>query len=351
MPAQAEPAQADPAPAAATADPKQADPKQAHVAATWKHDSPLIACRFDPQARYVFAAAQDQTIQRFDVTTGNKVALKAHDSWLRAIGFSPDGATTYTGGYDGRLVWWPTAAEAPAAARTVDAHAGWIRALSVSPDGKRIATAGNDHLVKIWNAEDGSLVSTFTGHDRHVYSVLFHPGGEWLLSGDLRGVVKQWETATGKLVREFDAKDLYTPNPGQGAEYGGVRSLALSPDGKHLACGGLYKGENPFGAVQEPLVVVFEWESTNKVQSHTANGGLKGIIWNAQYHPDGYLIGGCGGSGGGHLLFWKLDAANEFHRFTLPNTVLDMHLSHDGLQVATAHYDRQLRITRLSAKA
>jgi WD40 repeat protein len=331
--------------------PVAADPKQAHVAAAWKHDSPFVACRFDPQGRYVFAAAQDMTIQRFEVANGNKVALKAHDSWVRAIGFSPDGGTTYTAGYDGRLVWWPTAAEAPAATRTVDAHAGWVRSLAVSPDGKRIATGGNDHLVKLWNAEDGSPASTFSGHDRHVYSVLFHPSGQWVLSGDLRGVVKQWEAATGKLVREFDAKDLYTPNPGQAAEYGGVRSLALSPDGKHLACAGLYKGSNPFGAVQEPLVVVFEWESAKKVQSHTAAGDSKGIVWNAEYHKDGYLVGGCGGSGGGHLLFWKLDAANEFHRFSLPNTTLDMHLAPDGVQVATAHHDRHVRITRLAAKA
>jgi WD40 repeat protein len=340
------PALADPPAPAVTI-----DPKQAHVSSQWKHDSPLIACRFDPQTRYVFAAAQDQSVLRFDAANGNKIAFKAHDSWVRAIAFSPDGNTTYTGGYDGRLIWWPTAAEAPTPSRKVDAHKGWLRAIAVSPDGKRIATGGNDHLVKLWNAEDGSLVNTFSGHDRHVYSVLFHSAGELLLSGDLRGVVKQWEVASGKIVREFDAKDLYTPNPGQGAEYGGVRSMALSADGKHLACGGLYKGENPFGAVQEPLVVVFEWGSAKKVQSHIAAGGLKGMIWHAEYHKDGFLVGGTGGSGGGHLLFWKLDAPNEFHRFSLPNTVLDMDLSGDGIQVATAHHDGHLRVTRLTAKA
>jgi WD40 repeat protein len=327
-----------------------ADPKLAHVAADFKHDSPFIACRFDPKERYLFAAAQDQTVQRFELATGKKTAFKAHDSWVRAIGFSPDGMATYTGGYDGRLIFWTTAAESPEPIRKVDAHHGWMRALAVSPDGKRVATCGNDNLVKLWNAEDGSLVRTLSGHDRHIYSVMFHSKGEWIISGDLRGIVKQWDVASGKHVRDFDAKDLYTPNPGQGAEYGGVRSLALSPDGKHLACGGLYKGENPFGAVQEPLVVVFEWESAKKVQSHVANGGLKGIVWNAEYHKDGYLVASCGGAGGGHLLFWKLDAAAEFHRFSLPNTALDSHLGAGGLQVATAHHDGHVRVTRLAAK-
>jgi WD40 repeat protein len=339
-----------PAPAAPPA--AKADPKLAHVAAGWQHSSPFISCRFDPKGRFVFAGAQDNTVQRFDAASGQKVALAgAHDSWVRAMEFSPDGETVFTGGYDGRLTWWPAAAPAPTPQRKIDAHSGWLRSIAVSPDGKLLATGGNDHLVKLWNASDGALVRAFAGHDRHVYSTLFHPGGQLLLSGDLRGVVKLWEVATGKEVGAFDAKDLYTPNPGQAAEYGGVRTMALSPDGKHLACGGLYNGSNPFGAVQDPLVLVFEWESKKKVQSHVTQGALKGIAWRVVYHPEGFLIGASGGSAGGFLLFWKLEAANEFHRFQLPNTALDMDLCSDGLRVATAHYDRHVRITRLAAKA
>jgi WD40 repeat protein len=330
----------------------KADPKLAHVAAQWNHSSPFISCRFDPKGQFVLAGAQDQSVQRWELASGKKLAplAGAHDSWVRAIGFSPDGQTTYTGGYDGRLAWWPTAAEKPSSARRIDAHAGWVRMVAASPDGKLIATAGNDHLVKLWNAADGQLVRTLSGHDRHVYSVMFHPSGQFVVSGDLRGQVNQWQTASGKIVRTFDAKDLYTPNPGQAAEYGGVRSLSLSPDGKFLACGGLYKGENPCGAVQEPLVLVFEWESGKKVQLHVANGGLKGIIWQAIHHPDGFLLGASGGSGGGVLLFWKREAPAEFHRFALPNTALDMDLHPDGIQVVTAHHDRHIRMTRLAAK-
>jgi hypothetical protein len=55
-------------------------------------------------------------------------------------------------------------------------------------------------------------------------------------------------------------------------------------------------------------------------------------------------------SSGGHLLFWKPDADKDYHRFGLPHLARDMDLHPDGLQVATAHYDRHVRITRLAAK-
>jgi hypothetical protein len=65
---------------------------------------------------------------------------------------------------------------------------------------------------------------------------------------------------------------------------------------------------------------------------------------------DGSLMGVSGGSSGGNLLFWKPDSEKPFHRFQLPNIARDMDLHPDGLQVATAHHDRHVRITRLAAK-
>ena len=45
---------------------------------------------------------------------------------------------------------------------------------------------------------------------------------------------KLWEVATGKEVRTFDAKPLHTYEGGQQVDFGGVRALAISPDGKSL---------------------------------------------------------------------------------------------------------------------
>ena len=73
-----------------------------------------------------------------------------------------------------------------------------------------VATGGNDNLVKLWSAADGKPVRTFTGHANRVYSVLFHPDGKRLISGDLMGSVRVWELASGKEVGVFDAKELHT---------------------------------------------------------------------------------------------------------------------------------------------
>ena len=327
-----------------------ADIKLTHVAQALPHGSPLVSCRFDPKGRFVFAGAEDNTVQRWDLATAAKTPLAAHDSWVKSLAFSPDSETLVTGGYDGRLIWWSAAAEKPAPLRKVEAHAGWIRGLSVGAEGKLLASGGNDRLVKLWNLSDGSLVREVTGHESHVYSVLFHPTGQFVISGDLKGQIHQCETATGKLVRTFDAKALHSYNGGQQVDFGGVRGLALSPDGKYLAASGLFNASNPLGAVHDPVVLLFEWESQKLVQTHIAEG-LKGVAWRVLYLPDGTLVAVCGGTSGGFFSFWKPDQNKELQRIQLPNLARDLDLHPDGIQLAVAHFDRQVRICKMTAKS
>ncbi|SVC14550.1 uncharacterized protein METZ01_LOCUS267404, partial [marine metagenome] len=262
----------------------KAEPKQVHVSKEYAHGAPLINCRFDPKGQHVFATAEDRAIIRWTLADGKKAEFKAHDSWVRGLAFSLNGETLVTAGYDDTLVWWPANAEKPTPIRQVKAHAGWIRAIASSPDGKILASGGNDRVLKLWSLADGKPVRQMTGHKLDIYSVMFHPDGRHILSGDLMGHVRQWEIATGKEVRKFDAKDLHTYNSGQKVHYGGVRSLALSPDNKHLVSGGLYKGSNPLGAVNEPLVMRFDW-TTQKVLKKHITDGVKGVIWRTLFHP------------------------------------------------------------------
>ena len=327
-----------------------ADPKATHIVNQWKHDNPLISCRFEPRGRYIFSTSEDFSVQRWSLPDGKRTVLKGHQSWVRGMVFSQDGETAITSGYDDTLIWWPVAGDKLEPIRQVKAHDGWIRALAVSPDGKLLASVGNDLVVRLWSVADGKPVREFKGHEKHIYSALFHSSGEFLMTGDLAGKVIQWETGTGKQVRSFDAKALHTYNGGQRVDYGGVRSIAISPDGKRLACSGLHKATNPLGAVNEPIVVMFDWESGKALKSHIA-AGVRGIAWRTLYHPSGFQVCVSGGSGGGFLLFWKPDEEKEFHKLKMPNTAREMDLHSDGIQVATVHHDRHLRISKMAPKA
>ena len=329
--------------------PARFDPKQAHVVAQWPVGGPMVCCRFEPRGRFLLCGLEGSTIQRVNLADGKKVALSGgHDSWVFSLAFSPDGEKTYSGGGDGRVVVWETAAAAPKPVRTIEAHRGWIRALGISPDGTLLATGGNDRTVRLWETSTGRMVRELNGHLGHIYSLEYHPNGKTLLSGDLLGTIKEWDLASGQEIGGFDAKPLHTYDRGQHVDFGGVRGLAISADGGSIASGGLHKATNPLGAVHEPLVLVFDGKSRKLARTLLADGITGGVIWRLRHLADGSLMGACGGTSGGLLLFWKPGSDKDYHRLALPNIVRDMDLHPDGLRVATAHHDGHVRITRLA---
>ncbi|MBI3836372.1 MAG: WD40 repeat domain-containing protein [Planctomycetia bacterium] len=326
------------------------EPQQTHQVGEFKYTCALLACRFDPSGQFIFGTAQDNTVQRWHLASGKATALSGHESWVRAMAFHPSGSTLYSGGYDGRVIWWPATAESPQPERTVEAHRGWVRAVAISPDGNLLATAGNDNLVKIWNVADGALLGECFGHTNHVYNVAFHPRRGTLVSGDLKGAVREWDVSSGEQLRQLDAAALWKYDVGFGADIGGVRSIAFREDGQVLACGGITEVSNAFAGIGNPLVVVFDYEKGEKQQQLVTKAKLRAPTTGVKFHRDGFVIGSCGGLDGGHLLFWRLDEPNEFFDLKLPDVARDLDLHPDQLRLATPHEDKTLRLWQMTAK-
>jgi len=66
----------------------------------------------------------------------------------------------------------------------IDAHQDWIRSVVYSPDGKKIGTCSDDHIISIWDAENGErLLEPLKGHADAVLSIEFSHCGSFLVSG------------------------------------------------------------------------------------------------------------------------------------------------------------------------
>ena len=329
---------------------RRIDARQIHLTKTFKHKRPMWSCRFHPNGQSLFAGAHDRLLHRWDLATGKQSSLPGHRSWIRRIAFLPDGKRAVSGDFFGRLIWWDLAGGTPKAIHTVDGHRGYVRAIAVSPDGRWIATGGNDLTIRIWTA-DARPVAKLTGHKRHIYNIAFHPGGKTLISGDLMGVLKQWDVGSWRHRRDFSGGEILVGwDTKFQVDCGGVRGLAFSPDGKTLAVAAFIEVKNAFAGVGTPAVVLFDYEAGKRIRILKPAKNHSGACWGVVWHPNGFLIG-VGGMNAGKLFFWKPEQEAAFFEFKLPDVAYDVALHPSGTQLSVACYDGTLRLYSLRPKS
>jgi len=107
-----------------------------------------------------------------------------------------------------------------------------VLAVVVSPDGQSFASGGADNTARLWDAQSGKELRTFTGHSYEVCSVAFSPNGRDFVTAGRASPIWLWHVSPAKRP----VFDRYAQVLSGHSE--GTRSVAFSPDGEHLLSGG-----------------------------------------------------------------------------------------------------------------
>jgi len=324
---------------------QQVDPTRARVVQEFQQTRAPGYCHFDNAGRLLFVGSEDNTIQQWNLATGECNALNGHSSWVRGFAVPRSGETFVSSGYDGDLIWWVRDSSLPHVANRIHAHKGWIRSCAISPDGRLLASGGNDRIVRLWSMSDRTLVAEAAGHQHDICSLAFHPEGNHLVSSDSHGVVKVWGDPNWQLTRELDASSTYFYSKSNRGVSGGLRSLAFSSDGRLLIGAGVVGGGDPLGQAVNPGAIVFDWTSGEKKTLLRARGNELGVAWGMICHPtDNFVAAVSGGLSAKHLYFWKTSDEQPFHVVDLPSPGRCIALHPDGWRLSVALHDGKIQI-------
>jgi len=158
----------------------------------------------------IFSVSDDATVRRWNTTLPYQQAINFAKTPL-ATAIAPDGNSVAVGFKDGTLRLYALP-ETKLLWEQKTAHAKALRRIAFNSDGSLLASASADKTAKLWQAKDGTLIQTFTGHKDVVNAVAFAPHDNMLATASFYGQIGLFTMGTNQkaFYTAHDGKDVNT---------------------------------------------------------------------------------------------------------------------------------------------
>ncbi len=208
-------------------------------------------------------------------------------------------------------------AKANALAEYIFGYSKAVNAVALSPDGRQAASVSQDNLLRLWDTATGLLLRTFDAQTAAIHSVAFSPDGRRILTGSSDNRLRIWDIAAGQTVTVMEG---HTDE---------VLSAAFPANGMQALSGGKDK-------------TVKLWDAETGLLLKTFEGHTEDVLAVA-FAADGRLAASA--SADKTLKLWDIETGKLLKTFEgHAGAVTSVALSADGQRVLSGSKDKTVKL-------
>ncbi len=171
------------------------------------HSDWVTAVAWNADGTKLASASRDKTAKIIDAKTGELlVTYSGHGQPVKGVAFHPDGAEAFSSGNDNKIHRWKIAD----GKKTADIGFGG-EVFKLPMGGDFLFAASADKTVRQFEAKSHKQLRSLTGHQDWALTVAYHGPTKRMASGGFDGEIRVWNAEDGKLVTAFLAAPGYQP--------------------------------------------------------------------------------------------------------------------------------------------
>jgi WD40 repeat protein len=256
----------------------------------------------------------------------SRAVFKDTFSQVLSVAFSPDGQLLAASDVSYEIHVWRVADAQPIL--TLQAQDGWCWSVTISPDNQTLASSANG-TVDLWNLVTGERYGQLRGSSSRVFSLAFSPDGRFLACGGEDHLIRVWSVQRRTLMHCL---------VGHGDE---VRSVAFAPQGY------LQPGQPLTSSLAHHQLASGSYDGTVRLWN-LGTGDWVAIatqskVWSIAFSPDGSTL--ASGQHDGTVGLWDVatqTAIRTLRGHTAP--VRSVAFRPDSCCLASGSQDKSIRL-------